>query len=216
MTVLYVPGDSAARSVGADDVAALLLAGAAARGHHDVELVRNGSRGMLWLEPLVEVNTSAGRVAYGPVTTADVDSLLDAGFLEGAHHPLYRGFTDEIEWLARQHRVTFARVGVIDPVSTVDYEAHGGLDGLRRALSLNGDEIVAEVLASGLQQLLFLPSIPLLLMRTVMQVAKLYPALTSSRCRRGFSGATRSRCRCERPVRPSRLRRALEERCAQR
>ena len=151
MTVLYVPGDSAARSVGADDVAALLLAGAAARGHHDVELVRNGSRGMLWLEPLVEVNTSAGRVAYGPVTTADVDSLLDAGFLEGAHHPLYRGFTDEIEWLARQHRVTFARVGVIDPVSTVDYEAHGGLDGLRRALSLNGDEIVAEVLASGLR-----------------------------------------------------------------
>ena len=129
MITVYVPGDSAARSVGADTIATHLVAGAAARGH-DVRLVRNGSRGMLWLEPFVEVDVNGTRFGYGPVTSDDVDSLLDAGILEGAHHPLAHGTVDQIEWLARQQRVTFARVGVIDPLSVADYEAHGGLAGL--------------------------------------------------------------------------------------
>jgi len=150
MITVYVPGDSAARSVGADTVAAHLVAGAAARGH-DVRLVRNGSRGMLWLEPFVEVDVNGTRFGYGPVSSDDVDSLLDAGILEGAHHPLAHGNVDQIEWLARQQRVTFARVGVIDPLSLADYEAHGGLAGLRHALTMADDDVVAEVLASGLR-----------------------------------------------------------------
>ena len=150
MAVVLVPGDSAARSVGADDVAALLVASAATRGDV-VELVRNGSRGLLWLEPMVEVVTAEGRIAYGPVTTSDVEGLLDAGLLAGGDHPLCLGRTDDISWLARQQRVTFARVGVVDPLDPADYERHGGLVGLRRALALTRDEVVSEVLASGLR-----------------------------------------------------------------
>ncbi len=150
MTTIYVPGDSAARSVEADEVAALLVAGAAARGL-ELELVRNGSRGMFWLEPMVEVATAGGRVAYGPVTPADVDSLLDAGLLQGAEHALSLGVTDDIQWLARQQRVTFARMGVIDPLNPADYEAHGGIVGLRKALTMSGHAVVEEVLASGLR-----------------------------------------------------------------
>jgi len=150
MTVVLVPGDSAARSVGADDVAALIVASAATRGD-EVDLVRNGSRGLLWLEPMVEVVTAEGRIAYGPVTASDVDSLLDAGLLLGGDHPLCLGRTDDIPWLARQERVTFARVGVVDPLDPVDYERHGGLVGLRRALTLTRDEVVSEVFASGLR-----------------------------------------------------------------
>ena len=150
MAVVLVPGDSAARSVGADDVAALLVASAATRGDV-VELVRNGSRGLLWLEPMVEVVTAEGRIAYGPVTTSDVEGLLDAGLLAGGDHPLCLGRTDDIPWLARQQRVTFARVGVVDPLDPVDYERHGGLVGLRRALAMTRDEVVSEVLASGLR-----------------------------------------------------------------
>jgi len=150
MTVVLVPGDSAARSVGADDVAALIVASAATRGA-EVDLVRNGSRGLLWLEPMVEVVTAEGRIAYGPVTASDVDSLLDAGLLLGGDHPLRLGRTDDIPWLARQQRVTFARVGVVDPLDPVDYERHGGLVGLRRALTLTRDEVVSEVFASGLR-----------------------------------------------------------------
>jgi len=150
MTTIYVPGDSAARSVEADEVAALMVAGAAARGL-ELELVRNGSRGMFWLEPMVEVATAGGRVAYGPVTPADVDSLLDAGLLEGAGHPLALGLTEEIEWLARQQRVTFARMGVIDPLNPADYQTHGGIVGLRKALTMSGHAVVEEVLASGLR-----------------------------------------------------------------
>ena len=79
---VYVPGDSAACSVGADDVAARIVELAAA-GTVTVEVIRNGSRGMLWLEPFVEVQTAAGRVGYGPVAPGDVEGLIEAGLFDG-------------------------------------------------------------------------------------------------------------------------------------
>ncbi|MFB6516398.1 formate dehydrogenase beta subunit [Streptomyces sp. NPDC056401] len=147
---VYVPRDSAARSVGADAVAESLQH-AADQGDIGIELVRNGSRGMLWLEPLVEVVTPRGRVGYGPVTPADVPGLLAAGMLDGAEHPLRLGIVDELPWLARQTRVTFARIGVTDPLSTADYLEHGGLVGLRAALAREPADVVAEVTDSGLR-----------------------------------------------------------------
>jgi formate dehydrogenase iron-sulfur subunit len=147
---VYVPRDSAALAVGADAVADLLVAQCAQRGL-PLNLVRNGSRGLLWLETLVEVATPQGRVAYGPVAPEDVAGLLDAGLLQGAAHALCQGFTEAIPYLARQERLTFARMGVTDPLSLADYQAHEGFAGLRRALALGREAIVAEVLQSGLR-----------------------------------------------------------------
>jgi formate dehydrogenase iron-sulfur subunit len=147
---VYVPRDSAARSVGADEVADTLLR-AAARDRRPIRLVRNGSRGMFWLEPLVEVVTPGGRVGYGPVAASDVDGLLATGLLDGADNPLRLGVVEELPWLATQNRVTFARVGVTDPLSPEDYLRHGGLLGLRRALELVPAEVIAEVTDSGLR-----------------------------------------------------------------
>ena len=147
---IFVPVDAAALSVGADAVAAAIAREAAARGL-DVAIVRNGSRGMLWLEPLVEVATPAGRIAYGPVRPADVAGLFEAGFLDGAAHRLGHGPTEEMDWLKRQQRLTFARVGITDPLSIEDYRAHGGFAGLERALALAPAAIVEEVKASGLR-----------------------------------------------------------------
>ena len=115
MITLYVPRDSASRSVGADEVAERLAALLP-----DARIVRNGSRGMLWLEPLVEIDTPDGRVAYGPVLEADLDSLA-AALLADGEHPLRLGLTGELPWLASQERLTFARVGVIDPLDPDDY-----------------------------------------------------------------------------------------------
>jgi formate dehydrogenase iron-sulfur subunit len=150
-TRLYVPADTAARAVGADRVAdALVLATAGAVT--PVAVVRTGSRGLLWCEPMVEVDTPAGRVAYGPVTPEDVSGLLAAGLLEGGReHPLCLGLVDEIPWLSRQQRLIFGRVGVVDPLSPDDFLAHGGLAGLRRAVTLEPSDIVDEVTASGLR-----------------------------------------------------------------
>ena len=142
---VFVPRDAAARAAGADAVAAALAA------QPGVRLVRNGSRGMLWLEPLVEVSTPQGRVAYGPVTAGDVPGLLDAGLLAGGDHPLRLGVTDQLPWMSRQRRVTFQRVGVVDPRSTEHYVAQGGLAGLRRALAMQPGDVVAEVTDSGLR-----------------------------------------------------------------
>ncbi|GGZ32549.1 formate dehydrogenase beta subunit [Streptomyces poonensis] len=149
---VYVPRDSAARSVGADEVAARITAAATAAGR-EIRLVRNGSRGLLWLEPLVEVAGPDGqRLAYGPVAPEDVDGLVAAGLLDAAGtHPLHLGRTDDIDWLRTQNRVTFARVGVIDPLDPDDFLAHGGLRGLRRALELSPQEVVTEVTDSGLR-----------------------------------------------------------------
>ncbi|KQU91745.1 formate dehydrogenase [Variovorax sp. Root318D1] len=151
MTVtLYVPRDSAALAVDAERVARRIAAEARAR-HADVRIVRNGSRGLFWLETLVEVATPAGRVAYGPVSPADVAGLFDAGFLAGGAHALNLGLTEEIPYLKKQERLTFARMGVTDPVSVADYEAHEGFAGLRRALTLAPTQIVQQVLDSGLR-----------------------------------------------------------------
>jgi formate dehydrogenase iron-sulfur subunit len=147
---VYVPRDSAACSVGANETAAAILR-EAARRHLDIRLVRNGSRGLLWLEPLVEVETPAGRVAYGPVGAAEVPGLIEAGFLTGGAHALSLGVTAEIPFLKQQERLTFARVGITDPRSLTDYLAHGGYRGLQAALAMEPAAIVAAVTASGLR-----------------------------------------------------------------
>ncbi|HEY0851900.1 MAG TPA: NADH-quinone oxidoreductase subunit NuoF [Bradyrhizobium sp.] len=146
---VFIPLDAGAVAVGADDVAAGLMQAAHASGVA-IEIVRTGSRGLYWLEPMVEVATSAGRIAFGPVSVADVTSLLDA-IVGGGQHPLRLGVTDEIPWLKRQTRLTFARCGVTDPRSIEDYRAHGGYRGLERALTLGTDAILADVTTSGLR-----------------------------------------------------------------
>ncbi|MBV8157888.1 MAG: formate dehydrogenase, partial [Dyella sp.] len=147
---VYVPRDAGALSLGAEDVAKAITAEASRRGI-ELHLVRNGSRGMYWLEPLVEVDTKAGRVAYGPVQAEDVPALFDADFLHGGKHALAHGPTDDISYLKNQQRLTFERVGVVDPRSLDDYRAHGGYRGLAAALHMSGEEIVHAVLDSGLR-----------------------------------------------------------------
>ncbi len=126
---IYLPLDSAALALGADEIAEAIHIHARAKAVK-VDLIRNGSRGMVWLEPLVEVETPSGRLAFGPMTLADVPAL----FGDLAAHPKALGKTEDLPWLKAQTRLTFARVGVIDPLSLADYKAHGGLAGLTRAL----------------------------------------------------------------------------------
>ena len=147
---IYLPLDAAAVSVGANEVAAALQIEAANR-KIDIDLIRTGSRGMFWLEPLVEVETTKGRIAYGPVSQGDVPELFEAGFLKGGDHPLLHGLTEQIPYLAKQERLTFKRCGVIDPLSLSDYEAHGGLRGLRNALTMTPGKVVEIVTQSGLR-----------------------------------------------------------------
>ena len=147
---VYVPRDSAALAAGADETAAAIAAQAAQRGL-SLTFVRNGSRGLFWLEPLVEVATPQGRVAYGPVHAEDVPALFDAGWLQGGAHALGHGLTEAIPYLARQERLTFARMGLTDPLSLADYQAHEGWAGLQAALRMDGAAIVQQVLDSGLR-----------------------------------------------------------------
>ena len=140
---VWVPRDAAAKALGAEDVVVALQAEATRRGI-DLTVIRNGSRGMVWLEPLVEVEGPEGRRAFGPMTPADVAQVFDGG-------PKALGLTEELPWLKSQTRLTFARVGVIDPLSLSDYRAHGGLKGLERAVGLSGQAIVEMVKASGLR-----------------------------------------------------------------
>ncbi|MFH1795726.1 MAG: NADH-quinone oxidoreductase subunit NuoF [Pseudomonadota bacterium] len=148
--VIYIPKDSGALAMGAEKVAKAIEAELKARGE-TARIVRTGSRGLYWLEPMVEVLTEKGRVAYGPVKAKDVRSLFDAGFLSGDQHHLWLGKPETISFLAKQTRLTFARCGITDPLSLADYEAHGGLVGLRKALAMTPADIVKTVTESGLR-----------------------------------------------------------------
>jgi formate dehydrogenase iron-sulfur subunit len=148
--VVYVPKDAGALSLGAEAVALAIGAEAKRRGQ-SVRIVRNGSRGLYWLEPLVEVQSSGARLAYGPVRPEDVPALFEARFLQGGAHPLALGPTEQIPYLKNQQRLTFARVGVVDPTSIEDYLAHGGFKGLERALALAPAAIVQAISDSGLR-----------------------------------------------------------------
>jgi formate dehydrogenase iron-sulfur subunit len=149
-TTVWVPRDTSAISVGAERVAHAIRAEAQRRGEA-VQIRRNGSRGLYWLEPLIEVETPSGRIGYGPVTPADVESLFEAGFLSGRAHRLQQGRIDNLPYLTRQERLCFPRMGVIDPLSVEDYAAHGGFAGLRAALEMSGAQIVQQVTDSGLR-----------------------------------------------------------------
>ncbi|WFP48436.1 NADH-quinone oxidoreductase subunit NuoF [Methylomonas sp. EFPC3] len=150
MTRLFISRDSTALSLGAEQVANAFAQHTADRGQ-SVQIVRNGSRGLFWLEPLVEVETPNGRIAYGPVQEEDVASLLEAGLLEGKSHPLYLGNIEELPYFKNQNRLTFARVGITDPVSLEDYLVNDGYKGLKNALALQPAEIVKHVTDSGLR-----------------------------------------------------------------
>jgi formate dehydrogenase iron-sulfur subunit len=147
---IYVPCDTASVSVGADAVARAIEQQIVAR-RIDAQVVRNGSRGLFWLEPLVEVETPQGRVAYGPVAAESVAEMFDAGFAKGGPHALCLGLTEEIPYLKQQERLTFARCGITDPLSLADYIGHNGYRGLERALKMTPEAIVEEVAGSGLR-----------------------------------------------------------------
>ena len=142
---IWVPGDAAAKACGADAVAAAIASAAGLRGQ-EVTVIRNGTRGMVWLEPLVEIEVDGARHGFGPMTPEDVPALF-----EEFPHPKALGPVEEIPFFARQTRLTFARCGRSDPLSLADYEAAEGWQGLRRTLEIGAGATIEEITASGLR-----------------------------------------------------------------
>ncbi len=150
MIKIYIPRDSSAKAVGADALAEAIANHAKAK-KISIQIIRNSSRGLAFAETFVEVETPKGRVGYGPVDVKDVKGLFASGFHEGRKHKLCHGLVEQIPYLKNQERLTFARAGITDPVSLTDYTAHGGFEGLRKALTIIGADIVKEVTDSGLR-----------------------------------------------------------------
>jgi formate dehydrogenase iron-sulfur subunit len=149
---IFVSLDTSALSKGSEQVAEQIQQHLAKQPEMDGTLVRNGSRGMVWLEPLVEFETAQGRIAYGPVRPADVANIFQQQPFSGvSDHPLCLGLTDNLPWMKKQQRLTFARVGLIDPLDIEDYIRHDGFAGLKNALTKDPQQIVAEVKESGLR-----------------------------------------------------------------
>jgi formate dehydrogenase iron-sulfur subunit len=149
-TTIYVPRETAAVSVGADEVAVEIARQAKHRGD-TVRLIRNGSWGATWLEPLVEVAADDKRIAYGNVAADDVPELFEAGFLAGGEHPRRLGPIDEIPYLIDQDRWTFWRCGLVEPLSLSDFRAHQGFKAFEKAVAIGAEAVIDAVKASGLR-----------------------------------------------------------------
>jgi formate dehydrogenase iron-sulfur subunit len=149
-TRIYVPRETAAVSVGAHDVSLEIARRAKADGK-DIELIRNGSWGASWLEPLVEVLVGDKRIAYGNVEPGDVPGLFETGFLDGRQHAKRLGPIDEIPYLIEQDRWTFWRCGLIDPLSREDFIAHAGMKAFDKAVAMGPQAVIDAVTASGLR-----------------------------------------------------------------
>ncbi|MCP2023277.1 UNVERIFIED_ORG: formate dehydrogenase iron-sulfur subunit [Pseudomonas reinekei] len=150
MPTLYLPCDSLARAVGADEVSTAVITQAKER-NLPLELQRTSSRGLYWLEPLLEMDTAQGRIGFGPLTADDVPSVLDSLKDEPSKHPLALGLVEELPYLKTQQRLLFARAGITRPLSLEDYRAHGGFEGLNRAVTLGGEQTATAVFDSGLR-----------------------------------------------------------------
>lgn len=148
---IYVPRDTTAIAKGANKIAVLIERAALSRGV-DINLVRTSSRGLYWLEPLVEVDTEEGRIGFGPVSEKNVSSLFEKKFYTGkTKHALCVGLVEEIPYLKNQQRLTFARAGITNPLSINDYRAHDGFKGLDKALAMSSQQIIDQIKASGLR-----------------------------------------------------------------
>jgi formate dehydrogenase iron-sulfur subunit len=147
-TRLYISHDTSAQALGANAVAAQFKHSCG----DAIKIIRTGSRGMFWLEPMVEVDTEHGRIAYGPVQPNDVAELLASNLLQGGTNPTnYLGLVDDIPFLKMQQRLTFARVGVVDPLSIKSYCEQQGFEGLHHALKMQPQAIVDDIKKSGLR-----------------------------------------------------------------
>jgi len=149
-TRIYIPRETTASSLGAELLVDAITTEAKYR-NLPIEIVRNGSRGACFLEPLVEIETASGRVGYGPVQLEDIPELFDADFLMGGKHKLALGNVNELPWFKQQERLTFARCGLIAATSVAEYKQLGGYVGLHNALKLGNEDIVQAVLESGLR-----------------------------------------------------------------
>ena len=150
MPAFYLSGDSVARAVGAEDVVVALITHARGRVV-PLEIQRTSSRGLYWLEPLLEVDTPQGRFGFGPMTADDVPSVLEALKGEPSSHPLALGLVEELPYLKTQQRLLFARAGITRPLYLDDYLDHGGFEGLKRAIAIGGEQTATEVFDSGLR-----------------------------------------------------------------
>ena len=149
-TRIYVPRETAAISVGADDVA-IAIARYAKENKHDIELIRNGSWGATWLEPMVEVVVGDQRIAYGNVEAGDVAALFEAGLLKGGEHDKRVGPVDEIPYLINQDRWTHWRCGLINPLSVEDFQAHQGFRAISKAFEMGQQPVIDAIKESGLR-----------------------------------------------------------------
>ncbi len=147
-TKIYVPRETSAVSVGADEIA-LAVAIEAKKTGTRIELVRNGSWGAAWLEPLVEVEVDGTRIAYGNVHPGDVVELFAAGL--GGEHRKRLGPITEVEYLISQDRWTFWRCGLTDPLSLEDFRLHQGFNALEKAFAEGSAAVLDTVTASGLR-----------------------------------------------------------------
>ncbi len=163
LPVIYVGCATCGLAAGAGDLMAALdeqLDKLGVRAH----IIPVGCIGMCFAEPLLDIRMPGQpRVCYGQVTPAKLSRILKshlgrgkpvAGLALGTiGDETLPGIArlQDLPFMRSQVRVVLRNCGVIDPEEVDHYLARSGYQGLMRALAMEPDEVIEEVVASGLR-----------------------------------------------------------------
>ena len=139
---VFIPQDSISIALGADLIAKKI----AQSGH---EIIRNSSRGLHFLEILIEVEIDGARHGFGPISTNEIEDLIASNFAKS--HPKYLGIVDELKLIKSQNRLSFAKCGINDPLDFDGYLTLGGGKALEKAKAIGAQKTIDEIKSSGLR-----------------------------------------------------------------
>jgi len=123
-----------------------------------------GCIGLCYLELIMAVR-KPGRpfIYYGNLTAEKTSEILESYFLKDDPKPKWAICTlgqgsiegilkyEEHPMIAPQVRIALRNCGIIDPENIDHYIARGGYSGLKKALAMTPEEVIAEIKTSGLR-----------------------------------------------------------------
>ena len=144
---IYIPKETSACSVGSELIAEKITD--LAQGHKHISIIRNGSWGAFWLEPFIEIEKNGNRKGTSYLNKkishlSSIEELFDDFYNSNPFNIM------DIDFIKRQTRLVFSRIGLYDPLDLNQYRNSHGYKGLEKSFEIGQQQTIDEIKKSGL------------------------------------------------------------------